>query len=208
MVEEKSQVSVRGKSEKPFFYFCFDGIQSKAMLSALVVKKARVRYNAKGVVARLNVQAAKRKKENKVRKKKGFRKKRTPPQKKAPRARTRRLRFSASSPLEQESNALCDRGGRARAERQRNGATLRRERYRLCFDTLLAALVARCRSRVFFYFASLSTESLSTTFKRLTAMLATLSANEERMAGLLKLPKGEGEGEKGVVSPSGGRGSK
>lgn len=57
--------------------------------------------------------------------------------------------------------------------------------------------------REFFYFAS-STESLSTTFKRLTAMLATLSANEERMTGLLKLPKGEGEGEKGGGEPKRG----
>ena len=35
-------------------------------------------------------------------------------------------------------------------------------------------------------------------------MLATLSANEERMAGWLRLPKGEGEVEKGVVSPARG----
>ena len=35
-------------------------------------------------------------------------------------------------------------------------------------------------------------------------MLATLSANEERMAGWLKLPKGEGEVKKGGVSPARG----
>lgn len=179
------------------------------MLSALVVKKRLEVRQQRACGAFETLQAAKsEKEENKVRrdeKKRDFGEKRTPLQK-APRARTRRLGFSASSPLEQESNALCDRGGRARAGRQRNGATLQRERSRLL---LRYAAGGPCRSLsvasfVFFRFSlNLSFSPL----ERLTAMLATLSANEERMAGSLKLPKGGGRGRKGGGEPKRGGGA-
>lgn len=62
----------------------------------------------------------------------------------------------------------------------------------------------RSRSRFFFCFfldgISLSLPPL----ERLTAMLATLSANKERMAGCMKLPRGEGGSGRGGDEPSAG----
>lgn len=133
------------------FYFCLDGIQSKATVYALVVKKGSNTTDSEHV-ERLNMRAKKsERKENKVRRdeKKGFRKKGH--LRKGPRAHARgAFLFSPPRPWSR-SRAPSATGEVERA--RRGSATVRHCAGKdpgFCFDTLLAALVARCRSRVFF----------------------------------------------------------
>lgn len=93
----------------------------------------------------------------------------------------------------------------ARGERaQKSAIAQTRFRLLLPFRCWRPSSRFRSRSRFFFCFfldgISLSLPPL----ERLTAMLATLSANEERMARCMKLQRGEGGSGRGGMSPARG----